>query len=67
MIKIIKLNEANGSDRFGSCSLCGVCSGKDKTLMRITFMNDNQGTSICLCSKCANMLFDALKERGGVE
>ena len=64
MIKIIKLNEANGSDRFGSCGLCGVYSGKDKTLMRIKFINDNRGTSICLCSKCAKVLLDALKDKG---
>lgn len=64
MIKITKLNECNNADKFGSCNLCGVYSGEDKSLMRIKFMNDNQGTSICLCSKCAKVLLDALKEKG---
>ena len=26
-----------------------------------------QGTSVCLCSKCANVLFNILKEKGGAE
>lgn len=64
MIEITRLNECINADRFGSCSLCGSYSGKDETLMRIKIINDNQGTSICLCSKCAKVLIDALKEKG---
>lgn len=64
MIKITRLNECNNADKFGSCNLCGAYSGEDKTLMRIKFMNDNQGTSVCLCSKCAKVLIDALKDKG---
>lgn len=67
MIEITRLNECKGGNRFGSCFLCGAFSEADKSLIRIKFMTERQGTSVCLCSKCANMLFDALKERGGVE
>ena len=67
MIKITRLNECSGSDRYGSCASCGAFSNDDKSLIRITFMMERQGTSICLCSKCANVLFNILKEKGGVE
>lgn len=67
MIEVTRLNECNGSNRFGSCNSCGAFSNDDKSLIRITFMMGRQGTSICLCSKCANVLFNILKEKGGVE
>ena len=67
MIEITRLNECKGSNRFGSCLSCGAFSKADKSLIRIKFMTERQGTSVCLCSKCANMLCDALKEKGYVK
>ena len=67
MIEVTRLNECNGSDRFGSCISCGAFSNDDKSLIRIKFMMERQGTSICLCSKCANVLFNILKEKSGAE
>lgn len=67
MIEITKLNECKGGDRFGSCLSCGAYSTNDKSLIRIKFMTERQGTSVCLCSKCVNVLFNTLKEQGGVE
>ena len=61
MIEITRLNECNGSNRFGSCTSCGKFSNDDKSMVRIKFMMEKQGTSVCLCSKCANVLFDTLK------
>ena len=65
MIEVTRLNECSGSDKFGSCISCGASSNDDKSLIRIKFMMERQGTSVCLCSKCANMLFNILKEKGG--
>ena len=65
MIEITRLNECKGGNRFGSCLSCGVFSEVDKSLIRIKFVTERQGTSVCLCSKCANVLFNALKEQGG--
>lgn len=56
MIEITRLNECNGSDRFGSCTSCGKFSNDDKSMVRIKFMMERQGTSICLCSKCTHSL-----------
>ena len=56
MIEIIRLNDCNGSDRFGSCTSCGKFSNDDKSMVRIKFMMERQGTSICLCSKCTHSL-----------
>ena len=67
MIEITRLNECSGIDRFGSCTSCGAFSEGDKNMIRIKFMLDRQGTSICLCSKCANVLFNILKEKGDAE
>ena len=67
MIEITRLNECNGSDRFGSCTSCGKFSDDDKSMVRIKFMMERQGTSVCLCSKCANVLFNTLKEKGCAE
>lgn len=67
MIEITRLNECSGSNRFGSCNSCGRSSSDDKSMVRITFMMERQGTSVCLCSKCANVLFNTLKVKGGVE
>ena len=67
MIEVTRLNECSGSDRFGSCASCGASSNDDKSLIRIKFMVERQGTSVCLCSKCANVLFNILKEKGGAE
>ena len=64
MIEITRLNECKGGNRFGSCLSCGAFSNDDKSLIRIKFMTERQGTSVCLCSKCANALFNALKEQG---
>ena len=64
MIEITRLNECKGGNRFGSCLSCGAYSKNDKSLIRIKFMTERQGTSVCLCSKCANTLFNALKEQG---
>ena len=67
MIEITRLNECKGGDRFGSCLLCGAYSKNDKSLIRIKFTTERQGMSVCLCSKCANVLLNTLKEKGGVE
>ena len=56
MIEITRLNECNGGNRFGSCLSCGAFSKDDKSLIRITFRTEQQGTSICLCSKCTHSL-----------
>lgn len=61
MIEITRLNECNGSNKFGSCNSCGKFSNDDKSMVRIKFMMERQGTSVCLCSKCANVLFNTLK------
>ena len=61
MIEITRLNECNGSDKFGSCTSCGKFSNDDKSMVRIKFMMERQGTSVCLCSKCENVLFNTLK------
>ena len=67
MIEVTRLNECSGSDKFGSCISCRASSSDDKSLIRIRFMVGRQGTSVCLCSKCANVLFNILKEKGGAE
>lgn len=64
MIEITKLNECKGGNRFGSCLSCGAFSTEDKSLIRIKFVTERQGTSVCLCSKCANVLLNVLKEQG---
>mgnify|MGYP003322460865 CR=1 FL=1 len=57
MIKVTRLKECKGSNKFGTCNSCGVGSDIDDTLIRITTMTDNrQGTSMCLCEKCKQLL-----------
>ena len=65
-IKVRKLVNLKGAERFGSCNSCGQTSLEDNSLMRITFSTlETNGTSIWLCGDCANTLTEMLK--GGAE
>lgn len=44
-MKIVKLVNCKGANRFGTCLVCGNNSDEDKTLARFTI----DCTSICLC------------------
>ena len=65
-IKVRKLANLKGAERFGSCASCGQISLEDSSLMRITFSTlEINDTSIWLCGDCANTLIEMLK--GGTE
>lgn len=63
MIKIERLADCKGSDKFGSCSSCGSYKDKNK-LFRIKCINEGQGISIVLCSECIEQLKRLLSEVG---
>ena len=64
MIITEKLIELKGADKFGDCNSCGKTSSEDRTLMRIIFSVDGNGsTSFCLCERCANTLVEELSDR----
>lgn len=62
-MKISRLNELKGGDRFGSCSECGLIARtaeEEGEFRRIRFEGH---TSICLCNKCYEALFTAMIEK----
>lgn len=64
MIEINSLSEYKNSDRFGSCSSCGIEVNKSRQMYRITFRTESGGgTSVCLCNRCTEELLKKLKDR----
>jgi hypothetical protein len=65
MIEIEQINRLKGASKYGSCTVCGKFSSEDSGMKRISFVNDetNQGSSVCLCSKCYRLLFEAMQCR----
>lgn len=55
MIKIERLANCKGSDKFGSCSSCGSYEDKNK-LLRIKCIDEGQGVSVVLCNECIKQL-----------
>ena len=57
MIRVDKLNELNGAERFGSCVSCGSGS-KNSTNYRLVFGLKGMGqqSSVTLCDKCLEEL-----------
>lgn len=62
MIQIRVLTMAVGGNRFGSCVSCGKSASNGNKMVRIRFNSGSYGTSICLCSKCLDVLKAKLKE-----
>ena len=61
MIEILDLKTAKKS-QMGTCTCCGKSISADNDMVRVKFINDNQGTSFCLCSECRKELSKQLQE-----
>lgn len=61
MIEILDLKTAKKS-QMGTCTCCGKSVSADNDMVRVKFVNDNQGTSFCLCSECRKELSKQLQE-----
>ena len=65
MIEIKTLSDLQGSERYGTCVSCGANSEEDDKMIRIYALMRHviggyQGTSMCLCKKCRNVLKEML-------
>ena len=65
MIEVKTLSGLQGAERFGTCLSCGTNSDEDREMVRICAamrhtIGGYQGTSICLCKKCRNVLKEML-------
>ena len=55
MIKISKLSDLEGAEKYGTCTVCHKNSDEDE-LYSITVGTENFMTSTCLCKSCAIQL-----------
>lgn len=57
IMKIKKIVNCVGAERFGTCAECGKGSKKDPEMLKIVW---DTNSSVCLCKKCAAKLKNQL-------
>lgn len=59
-MKIQRIKNLQGTEKFGTCIECGKDSYCEKDLVRLNFGNIHQ-VSVCLCPRCLNRLIGNLE------
>lgn|GEM_PF-1492359 len=64
-MKIVKLSNLSGAERFGTCAECGKNSDEAELYRIVTDTRAGSHTyhnSLCLCNECLNTLKKQLEE-----
>ena len=59
-MKIQRIKNLQGTEKFGTCIECGKDSYLDEHLVRLT-LGSIHHASFCLCSRCLNRLIGSLE------